>query len=302
MDQIAEHFTFVAGFVENRNTLQLLATSDELTEDGEANSTLMKKTLEPSARADFHLDWFAKRACVTMHPKRTVVIVSEDGRALYSSSDGMVTEQVSDEIPAPLGVVRNMRLINDEFVCVGMSRQVYRRDREQGWQREDDGALAEPSLEEVMGFNAVDGNDLNNLVAVGFGGEIWERERGVWSQAESPTNLMLNDVRLAKNSTVYACGKNGVLLSKANGAWSVIDHGTTDDELWSLEDFMGHVFVASSDAVYRLEDTTLEPINVTTKDDATFGFLHANDGVLLSVGSKHVFWSTDASKWEQIMN
>lgn len=151
---------------------------------------------------------------------------------------------------------------------------------------------------EVFGFNSIDGQSEHHVVAVGFGGEIWRRTHGKWTKMESPTNVVLTCVRMVGEDSAFACGQKGVILSCQNGIWGMVEHDETGDDLWSLEQFGNDIYVASENLLYRLNDENgLKPVELGLEGSRTFRHLHAADGVLWSIGPKHLSWSEDGSRW-----
>ncbi len=122
-----------------------------------------------------------------------------------------------------------------------------------------------------------------------------------WRQLDSPTNVVLTRVRVVKPDLIYAVGQQGVLLQSNGETWKVIDHHVTDDDFWGLEWFKDRLYIASEPCLYRLKSTgTLEAVDTgDSEDDQTYYDLHANDGVLWSVGPKTLLW-TDGKKWHEV--
>ncbi len=67
-----------------------------------------------------------------------------------------------------------------------------------------------------------------------FCGEIWRCNKG-WQQLESPTNVILNKVKVVRDDLIYVCGQQGMLLVGTDNVWSIVDHGSTTDQIWDLE-------------------------------------------------------------------
>jgi hypothetical protein len=151
---------------------------------------------------------------------------------------------------------------------------------------------------ELVGFNAIDGVSEDDIFAVGFGGEIWRRKQGTWKIMDSPTNVVLTALRVVTPDLVFACGQQGTLLRARGGNWEVIAHGTTEQDFWGIEWYRDRLYVASADALYVLdENDDLQKVKLNLKGKFTFSHLHQNDGVLLSVGPKHVLYTEDGSTW-----
>ena len=97
----------------------------------------------------------------------------------------------------------------------------------------------------------------------------------------------------------FASGQKGVVLRGVGDSWQEIRHDATLDNLWGLEWFKGGLYLASEDALYRLNaGDDLDVVDMQGID--TCGHLHANDGVIWSFGTKNVAWSEDALAWNDV--
>jgi hypothetical protein len=142
----------------------------------------------------------------------------------------------------------------------------------------------------------MDGLDESDIYAVGFEGEIWRRVSEKWRQLESPTNVILHQVRMVKKNLAYACGQKGVLLVGKGDEWTEIKHTATEDDLWGMQLFNDTLYVASDDGIFAL-DKNSDLNAVSVKGIKTFGYLHANEGVMWSFGLKDLIWTDDGKKW-----
>jgi hypothetical protein len=301
--KLSKHFSFVSGFVENSNTLRFIGQADQLNEAEEPNSILFKWIRATNERYGFDLDWYATRMWVLDTPHLQVFVVGPDGRVNIGTLQGDTQEQIdaSNRGPSVYGEIRDLRFIGNHLYAAGMGRQVYRRDGKDNWVHRDVRAIQPSNLEEVTGFNAIDGLGEEDIFAVGFRGEIWRLHAAAWRQVESPTNVILNALRVIDTNLMFACGKKGTLLRGTGDSWQAIAHESTDDEFWGLEWFNDALYVASARSLYRLAaDDTLTPINLGLGKGVTCRFLHANDGVLLSVGTKNVCWTEDGVIWRDL--
>jgi hypothetical protein len=228
------------------------------------------------------------------------------GEILEAARGAKPTEELID--PGPGGVksrgpMCDLRWIGGHLYAAGMNRQVYRREGPGRWSRADAGTVQPLGSMTVAGFNAIDGLSEDDFYGVGFEGEIWRRQRGRWRQLDSPTNVVLTRVRVVKPELAYAVGQRGVLLRGCGDAWEVVDHGMTEEDFWGLEWFQEKVYMSSAKAVYRLrsdeELDILDTVDMRLGRNRTCYDLHANDGVLWSVGPKHLSW-TDGTRWNDV--
>lgn len=291
--------SFGPGFVQSREIARVTAQVDELIRQGSTRSRLLK--FEGGSWTSFRLEWIATRLSVSLKPGLEVFAVGPDGRVAVLTSDSASEEQIDPTPDGPpfRGYIRDMRMIQSRLYVCGMSRQVYRRIGPGRWERFDEGVVLPIGDLRTAGFNAMDGVDEDNILAVGYGGEIWRRTRSSWHQMESPTNLMLHRVRIADSGLAFASGQQGVVLREAGNGWQAVLHNDTDETLWGMELFAGSVFVSSDSAVFRLtEDGHLQRGGVGVLRSC--GHLHAADGVMWSFGTKQVAWTDETLVWHDV--
>jgi hypothetical protein len=292
--------SFASGFVQDRNVVRVIASIDVLRGHDEPDCWLLMKWVRAEDQwLHFSLEWSATRLWVVEQPDLLVLATGPEGRVALLTRTGNSEEIIdsSREGPRARGPIRDLRGIGKHLYACGMGRQVYRRDRPGKWVRADRGTVLPTGSATVAGFNAMDGLSEQDLYAVGYGGEVWRCVKGKWRQLDSPTKVMLNRVRVVKKDLVYACGQRGVLLRGTGDSFETIAHGATRDALWGMEWFKGRLYVSSDDAIYQLTGrTSLQALKLGKI--ATCGHLHANDGVLVSFGSKHLARSEDGERWQ----
>jgi hypothetical protein len=290
--------TFLSGFVQDRSTARVIAQLDNLNEQGVAFSWLMKWTRADGKWGRFDLHWNATRMWVLSEPQLQVFSTGPGGIVSILVVGGSSEETIDNtaEGPGSHGPIRDLRGISGRLYVCGMSRQVYRREGPNRWVRRDAGVLLLPGQTQLAGFNSIDGLAEDDIYAVGFVGEIWRQVQGIWHAIDSPTNVILNRVRVVAPDRAYAAGQKGVLLRGNGDVWTEIKHGATTDDFWGMEYFREKLYVSTDNAIYRLTaDDNLEKL--TLKDLPTCGHLHANDGVMWSFGTKHLAYTEDAVTW-----
>lgn len=295
-------YSYLYGLVQDRSTLRVVAQIDTLSDMNAPNTSLIKWSMPAGNRSVFTMDWYSTRLAVHRHAADLeLVYVGPDGRVGHASSTGVSESSVcpSGAGPELHGVIRDLQSIGEGVYAVGMGRQVYRRDPNGQWERRDTGVLQDPEDMTIVGFNAIHGLDESDFYAVGFAGEIWRCHNDIWNHIESPTNVILNAVHVLPDGRVFAAGKNGVLIMGRADAWSIVNTDI-NGQIWDIQYFEGQVYVATSDALYRLDDD-LSPRPVDMQlGPMTYGQLHAHDGVLLSTGRKSQCWSDDGVTWHDI--
>jgi hypothetical protein len=256
-------------------------------------------------------DWNLAGLAVAKQPLEQMIAVGEWGDVLCAGSGDVHDEHVTSgqrdpaaKGPKDRGPLRGVRRIGSRIYVVGMDRQAYRREGSSRWQSFGPPGWRElgrpaPKVSEVTGFEAVDGFSESDVYAVGYHGEIWHCDGRKWRQLPSPTNLVLTDVCCAGDGTVYACGREGLLLKGRDQTWEVIDPPGTPQDLWSLAWFDGRLYLSTFYALYTLNKNALEPVDTGAEQAKTFHRLSADDGVLLSAGAKDVL-VFDGKAWTRI--
>jgi hypothetical protein len=90
-----------------------------------------------------------------------------------------------------------------------------------------------------------------------------------------------------------------MLIKGKGSAWKVISKNTTKSDFWGMAWFDNHLYVASMDELFRLEDDELVPVTFGKDAPESFYTLSAADGVLWSIGAKDVM-AFDGKKWTRI--
>lgn len=296
-------YSFGSCHVQNRGTIRVISQFDDLADAGEIASNVMKWIAKDGSWNSFSVEWSAVRLWLTTEPQIELCILGPSGEAMVVSQTGHGEETLDETMQGPQGRgnLRDLRFIGKHLYAAGMSRQVYRREGADRWRHRDEGTVLPLGSKTVAGFNSIDGLTEDDIYAVGFGGEIWRCVKGLWHQVESPTNVVLHRVKVIRNDLAYACGQEGVLLRGRGDNWEQIDHGAAEDDLWDAEWHGDRLYLAHDDGLFTLRDAgTLEAVKFGLRGAISCRHLHANDGILLSSGPKHVMWTSDGKKWQDI--
>lgn len=243
----------------------------------------------------------ARRMWVLHELQQKLVVMGAGGYVAVISERTIIEEMVdeSDDGPRYRGNMRDMRLIGDHLYAVGMNRQVYRREQPGRWVHCDQGVVQPRGNLTVSGFSAIDGLTESDIYATGFNGEIWHFSGRKWREFDSPTNVLLHRIRAIEPDLVFAAGQDGVLLQGAGDSWRFIEHDVTTENLWGMEWFHGHLYVAGDTALFRLEDGLLRVVDTGLGESFTYRHLHANQGAMWSFGPKHIA-KTDGKAWTDV--
>ncbi len=188
--------------------------------------------------------------------------------------------------PRRRGPLRRLRIIQDIPLACGTDRQVYRREAINDWR--PIGPELRTSSEEVSSFESIDGFSPSNLLVVGTNGEIWQLIEDNWTQLDTPTNAILNDVCCAPDGKAYACGRGGTLIVGCDGSWSHVTHDFQDEDFWSIAWFQESIYLASLYGIYRLSGNHLEIVPIEKTEPVTCYRLSASGGALWSIGPKDI--------------
>lgn len=246
------------------------------------------------AFAHFMIDWTATAITAFASPM-TLFCMGLDGDIHVFQGGAKTHESITG--PRETGPLRDMRVIAGSNYVAGMQRQVYRRSSSGDWL-----PLSAPILNRggIKGFNSIDGYSANEIYAVGLDGEIWLFNGAQWQPIDSPTSVALQRVHCAPNGKTYIVGQAGVVLAGREDRWEVIDLGDFSDDLWGVESLNDDVFVSSSKAVFKLADERLEQAAIGSDGIGSASFLSAGDGVLWSVGNRHLAFTSDGKNWTPV--
>jgi hypothetical protein len=244
-----------------------------------------------------------------VHPEFIVARIVEDGGDLMLigrlgqvarlQSGHLVSEQIVG--PEDFGFITDARAVGERVFAVGMRRQIYVRDRSDHWSKPTQGVLDETgNVAQVTGFRSVDGNSRGDLIAVGLDGEIWHLEAGAWQQDPSPTNVILEQVRLLPGGDAYVAGQAGVILTGRPGVWSIVEQSETDADFWGLDCFANSVYLATRSELFWIENGALPPKRLEVPGGSSFGRLRSGHGALWSFGPEEARWTIDGKTWQSV--
>lgn len=293
-------YSFVFGAVRYKDLAYLVLANDEMSEQKIPHSIVIE--WDNGVWNDGgQLPWRTAGVAVAVKPLEQLVALGEFGSVLLLGSGDRHEEQVwqRDSSPADRGPMRGVRTIGESVYAVGMDRQIYQRQASGAWRSFDADLRPPPESEVVVGLEAIDGFDEQEMYAVGWEGEIWWFDAGTWTNVASPTNLVLTDVCCGGDGVVYACGQAGMVLRGRESRWEMVGQEVVRDDLWNSAWFDGHMYFASLDALYMLDGDDLEIVDPDVEGVETYHHLSTRDDVLWSVGAKDVV-AYDGMNWSRI--
>jgi hypothetical protein len=249
-------------------------------------------------RGDCNYD--AHSVCLIDLPNEGTVNVSEAGYYTADTDNDRVTDDLfARSTPAPKEKrsrgIRSVHAIEGVAHAVGIRGMVYRLDALNKWTRIDAGL---PSTFDVQ---AIDGNGLSDLYAVGMEGGAWHFDGKVWRRLDLPSNRNLTSVKCADNGVVYAAGHGGTLIrGNRDGRWSLIDDGDMTEDIWDLEWFAGSLYVSTLDGLFVLKSERLHSVVYGKHTPKSTYQLSVFDGVMWSSGEMDIM-EFDGKVWSRVI-
>lgn len=272
-----------------RDLVFISAQVDELTERGVDHTKVIR--WKGGDCAHFMIDWGAPSISATAAPLTLLSMGVEGEIHVFQGS-----QRWREVIPGAcqVGPLRAIRSIDGSHYAAGMQRQLYKREEGGEWVSIAD---AIRNQEGVKGFNSVDGYAGTELYAAGLDGELWLYDGRRWQRQDSTVAVALQAVHCSEDGTTYVVGQGGSLLKGRGNRWRRIDLGVFTEDLWGVQSFNGQLFVATSRAVYRVQGGTLKEASIGSSGLGSASFLAAADGVLWSVGQRHLAFTRDGESW-----
>lgn len=302
IDRYFEGLSVSTGVVRMPDLAYALTTSDSLTEERVPHTRI--HSFYRGQLGDVDLQWTACSATVCKQPQERLIAISETG-LVQSLGGGPPREEprISSERSSPRtrGPLREVRGVADgRAYAVGTARQAYRRDAPGTWVRIDESAQTKDMDPTEVSFESIDGFSETDIYTVGWEGEIWRYDGQVWRRLDSPTNLALHKVRCGSDGRVYACGQTGTLLRGQGDDWELIAPDTTEEDMWGLEWFGGHLYVATLHFVYRLDGTSLTRVDFGDDPPTTCYHLSGVGEVMWSFGAKDIM-ACEGTTWTRVL-
>ena len=241
----------------------------------------------------------AHSICFITRPEPAVIFLAGGGEYGVHYRKGSLAGDILEDSQPPskqrrLGGFRSVSEIGGRAYAVGLRGMVYRLDMLNRWTRIDDGLPERFNIQAIHGFQGSD------IYAVGRNGELWHYDGDQWSRYELPTNVNLTSLKCAGNDKVYIGGHGGTLIEGRNNAWSLINHGATEDDIWDVEWFKDKVYASTMHSVYELHEEELVPVDFGRDRPKTFYQLSVASDVMWSNG-EHDIMSFDGSGWVRVV-
>lgn len=289
--------TFAGCVVVRRDLVFVSARIARLEREGVGHTKVLR--WKAGAFAHFMVDWDTTCLAATAPPQgppsMTLLSMGPDGDIHVFEGARRRRERIAG--PDRIGPLRDMRLIAGEHYAVGMQRQVYRRHGDDDWRSIADGIR---NRDGIKGFDSIDGFAADELYAAGLDGELWRFDGRDWRQLEIPVSSALQHVHCDGDGRVHVVGQGGVILRGRHDRWETVGTGGLGADLWGAQTFNGALFVASSDAVHRIGEGAAQRVDIGADGRGAASCLAAGDGVLWSVGERHLAYTSDGTDWTTV--
>lgn len=294
--------TFLSGFSPRKDVLGVISIPDMLSEGQQVICRVFFFANDQWTRfpQDFEIDGKSITLCES--PDKAWWLLGRDGEAVkLATADSKVTE---DQIPGaglnaldPYGYVNAIKNVDGELYVCGYGRQVYRH-RSGKWLSIADDILTHES---ARGFFDIDGSNEEHIYAVGWQGEIFFYDGQRWQQDDSPTNVHLASVRCVSTDEVWIAGNDGTVLRGRYNHWDVIKNDDIDSNWYCVEEYNGTIYLAGNAVLGYVDGDSISILDIGLGHSVTTNRLHSKEGVLWSIGEKHVL-RFNGSKWTEIVH
>lgn len=247
-------------------------------------------------------DTQAVSLCLLREPDTALLMLSTDGRVDRWGGAGFSVEHVAADHAERL-TMREIRAIGQCAYAVGMGRRVFRCNADGAWESIDAGVRQEASDDTTSGFNSIDGFSQQDIIAVGWDGDIWHFNGAGWQSLPSPTRLALNKVICMPDGYAYAVGQVGLILRGQAEHWEVIANPLTTRDFCSACHFRGSLYALSSHGLFVLDGEHLREVELpalTMSQRGRFSDVSATDEALWLVSDNMAIRTTDGVSWSEV--
>jgi|GEM_PF-1499602 len=220
------------------------------------------------------------------------------------------------------GMMNRLVSSDDVLYACGCGGQIFQRVAPGSWIHCDDGLLEDPldSESQDITIEALGCRNGKLLYAGGWiddltDGFIAKNNGGKWTIIVRGVHE-INDIHIAKNGTVWACGGDGTLLRSTDGETftdvsgihdneflSVADEqceGTDGNQFLSVAEYHGVIYLATDEGLRAFDGKRISPVDMGLDPDYAGGnVLQVVDDHLWSFGHRDIA-RFDGERWERI--
>lgn len=295
--------TFLCGCSPFFDLIYFAKEVDVLSDNDECNSSFFvfdeQDKVDHWRKFDESVGWpaISMATIKTDQIDRLVVGISPQGD--YWELKHLIPEEHVGKIKRFNGTLRSVSVIGHSFYTCGMDRVVLKRNGPGDWISIGPDAIENDA--DVVGFESIDGYSEDEIYAVGWQGEIWVREAGLWRSVDSPVNRILTSVHCASDGWVYIVGHEGVLIKGRLDQWEIIE---TDrpEVLRDVKYYNDTLYFVTDFRIFSNRSGSVQEVSDYVDDDRPSTCLHlllGEDG-LISLGQKDIFRIKDDT-WSRLV-
>lgn len=238
------------------------------------------------------VEWNASSLCVPKKPTELMLAMSSNGDT-FSILGG---NKPNHSIPTTQRLNKLAVIDGFAFTC-GEKGIIYKRNNTGNW---IDYSIPSIMLNDAKTTNlkGIRGFSLNEIYAVGDGGEIWLGKEGGWSLVNSTTKNDLSEIICVNNDNCYVVGKKGTLIVGRENSWKQIKTNITDD-FCDLQYFNGHVYISTENNIYEYVNNELIAVDFGVDKPDSCSKLTSSEKYLWSIGKNDIF-NFDGQQWSRI--
>jgi hypothetical protein len=290
---------FLNGFSSRKDVLGVISLPDMLS-GGQPICRVFFCVNGQWSRFDQDFDIDGKSMTFTAPPEKAWWLLGKNGEVIQMAGSTVTVERIPGAgllVPDAYGYVNTIKNIDGELYVCGYRRQVYRR-RVGTWASIADDIL---TRDKARGFFDIDGADKKHIYAVGWHGDIFIYDGRRWQQDDSPTNVHLGSVRCVSSKDVWIAGNEGTVLHGSFGRWDVIKNEDISGNWYCVEEFKGIIYLAGNVLLGYVDGNTTAILDVGLGTEVSTHRLHAKEGILWSIGEKHIL-RFDGNAWTEILH
>ena len=292
--------TFLSGCAVSSDMAFFAKELDEFVEQDRENSSFLALFDSDWYQYDFGAAWTAISMATIKPAGQDRVVVAVSPRGAFWEVQTRLPRETHGQIDAFELPLRAVAPVADVIYACGMGRTVLRRRGPGNWQEIGPGTSDEDG-DAVVGFEGLAGFAADEIYAVGWRGEIWQRTDR-WRRLDSPVSAKLNAVCCASDGKVYVAGDEGVLLRGRNDVWEVIETESTYNFM-DVASYDNTIYVVTDFEILKLDgDSLIAEDAFADADDLPETCLHLLPGTdaLFSVGTKDLF-RRNGGVWERLV-
>lgn len=275
-------FVFTEANPKYDNVIQSQLLAKVVIQNDEESTTKFKGTELTSGYDPIRIGTFS-------NDSSRLLVVDSMGNAL---SEDPLRPTVLDgdyELPTQAGVVERLKKIqNTTFAVHGFKQGISQHIQGNEWKlvHQYSGVPNDyKTLDKLkLGFEDLDGFNLNDMYAVGGRGDVMHFDGNTWEKIAFPSNQYLTNVCCAGDGWVYISGQGGAIFKGKKNSWKQIieSHSALDhrDLVW----YRDRLYCTNDYGFWQIKDDQLSQVDVPAEITICCGHLSVADDVMLLGG------------------